>query len=73
MKFASYAKGNIEHSPSEIIKINYRNTNDYSVESIYLDDGKNMSGSTVAAPYGDFILTGNVMDDFFLILKLSNQ
>lgn len=69
LKFASYAKGKVEHSPSEIIKIDYRNTNDYSVESIYLDNGKNMSASTVAAPFGDLLLTGNVMDDFFLVLK----
>ena len=73
LKFASYAKGKVEHSPSEIIKIDYKNTNNYSVESIYLNDGKNMSASTVAAPFGDLIITGNVMDDFFLILKRSNQ
>jgi arylesterase/paraoxonase len=34
-----------------------------------MDDGEKMSGSTVAAPFGDLILTGNVMDDHFLILK----
>ena len=72
LKFASYAKGKVEHSPSEIIKIDYSNTNDYSVETVYLDDGTTMSGSTVAAPFGDLLLTGNVMEDFFLILKYKN-
>jgi arylesterase/paraoxonase len=28
-----------------------------------------MSASTVAAPFGNLLLTGNVMDDSFLILK----
>jgi hypothetical protein len=28
-----------------------------------------MSGSTVAAPFGDLILMGNVMDSHLLILK----
>ena len=69
LKFAAYGKGKKEYAPSEIIKIDYRNTNDYSVETIFLDDGVNMSASTVAAPFGDLLLTGNVKDDGFLILK----
>jgi arylesterase/paraoxonase len=72
LKFASYAKGKEKYSPSEIIKIDYRGTNNYSVESIYLEDGKTMSASTVAAPFGDLLLTGNVMDDSFLILNYKN-
>lgn len=72
LKFASYAKGKEDYSPSEIIKINYKGKNDYSVETIFLDDGENMSASTVAAPFGDLLLTGNVMDDSFLILKYKN-
>ena len=73
LKFASYAKGKEEYSPSEIIKINYKGKNDYRVETIYLEDGKTMSASTVAAPFGDFLLAGNVMDDAFLVLKLNNK
>jgi len=69
LRFAAYAKGNKETSPSEIIKINYRTKGDYTIEQIYVEDGSIMSGSTVAAPFGDLILTGNVMDDNFLILK----
>lgn len=69
LQFASYAKGNKETSPSEIIKINYRGKNDYTVKQLFLDDGKIMSGSTVAASYKDLILTGNVMDSKFLIIK----
>ncbi|MCF6295792.1 MAG: SMP-30/gluconolactonase/LRE family protein [Flavobacteriaceae bacterium] len=69
LRFASYAKGKKDTSPSEIIKIEYKGKNDYTIETIYLDDGKAMSASTVAAPFGNLILTGNVMDDEFLILK----
>lgn len=69
LRFTAYAKGGKDASPSEIIKINYRGKNDYSVEKIYVNDGKEMSASTVAAPFGNLILTGNVMDDKFLILK----
>jgi len=72
LKFASYAKGKQDISPSEIIKISYKSKNNYSVETIYLEDGSTMSASTVAAPFGSFLLTGNVMDDQFLILKQKN-
>jgi len=67
--FASYAKGNKATAPSEIIKINYRGTDDYTIESIYVNDGTEMSASTVAAPFQDIILSGNVMDAHFLVLK----
>jgi len=69
LHFKSYAQGKKETSPSEIIKITYKRKGDYTIESIYTGDGSNMSGATVAAPFGDYIFTGNVMDSHFLILK----
>ncbi|MDY8134475.1 SMP-30/gluconolactonase/LRE family protein [Aquimarina sp. 2201CG5-10] len=69
LRFTAYAKGDKETAPSEILKINYRGENDYTVEKIYLDDGSTMSASSVATPFKDLILTGNVMDDAFLVLK----
>jgi arylesterase/paraoxonase len=72
LRFALYAKEKKETTPSEIIKISYRGKNDYTIEQLYLDDGKTMSGSTVAAPYKKLILTGNAMDPKFLILKNTN-
>jgi len=69
LRFKAYAKGKKDTSPSEIIKIEYRGKNDYTVETVYMEDGTVMSASTVAAPFGNLILTGNVMDDKFLILK----
>ncbi len=69
LKFAAYNKGKEAFSPSEIIKITYRGTNDYTLETVYLEDGSKMSASSVAAPFGDYLFTGNVKDDAFLILK----
>lgn len=69
LQFTGYAAGNKEIAPSEIIKIDYKGKGDFSVESIYTEDGSIMSGSTVAAPYGNLLLVGNVMDKEFLILK----
>lgn len=72
LRFASYAKGKKETSPSEIIKITYREKGDFDVEKIYIEDGNEMSASTVAAPFGKLIFTGNVMDNKFLILEREN-
>lgn len=73
LRFAAYAKGEKETSPSEIIKITYREKGDYSVEQVYVEDGSTMSASSVAAIFGDLIFAGNVMDDKFLILKQTNM
>jgi len=69
LAFTAYAKGNKPISPSEIISIDYRNEGDYSKEIVFLDDGAQMSASTVAVAYKDLIFMGNVMDNHFLILK----
>ena len=73
LHFNFYANGNKEISPSEIIKINYIEKGNYSIEQIYIEDGNTMSGSSVAAPFGNLILTGNVMDEHLLILKKGNK
>lgn len=72
LKFSAYAKGKEGIAPSEIIKIEYKEQNDYSVETVYLEDGSLMSGASVAAPFNQYILAGNVKDNHFLILKKEN-
>ncbi len=69
LAFTAYAKGNAPIAPSEIITIDYKGMGDYSIESVFLDDGNHMSAATVATVYNDLIFVGNVMDDHFLILK----
>jgi len=69
LAFTAYAKGKKPISPSEIITIDYRAKGDYSTKIVFMDDGGNMSASSVAAVYKDFIFVGNVMDDHFLILS----
>ncbi len=69
LRFNAYHKGQKETSPSEVIKIDYQKKGDYSIEKIYVEEGNEMSGSTVAATFDDLIFVGNVMDEKFLILK----
>lgn len=69
LAFTAYARGDKPIAPSEVITIDYRGKEDYTVESIYLDNGNQMSAATVAVVYQDLIFVGNVMDDHFLVLK----
>lgn len=69
LHFTSYAVGKKPIAPSEIITIDYRSKGDYTVESIYMEDGSDMSAATVAVPYDNLIFTGNVMDKQFLVLR----
>jgi arylesterase / paraoxonase len=72
LDFNAYAKGDKAIAPSEIIKINYIEKGNYNLEQVYMEDGSTIAAATVAAPYGNLILAGNVMDAQFLILK-SNE
>ncbi len=67
--FTLYAAGKNPIAPSEIITIDYRSKGDFSKETFFLDHGNNMSASTVAVVYGNYVFTGNPMDDHFLVLK----
>ena len=69
LRFAAYAKGDYTIAPSEIVRINYQSKGQYDVESYWVDNGEKMSGATVAVPYNDWLLVGNVMDDHFLIIE----
>jgi len=69
LRFSAYAKGKKETSPSEALKIAYRGKGDYSVESIYSNDGSQVSATSVAAPFGNLLLVGTVKDDKMLVLN----
>lgn len=69
LRFQAYALGKYAIAPSEILMINYQDQGKFLVESVWVDNGEKMSGATVAVPYNDWLLVGNVMDDHFLILE----
>ncbi len=68
LAFASYAAGKKPFSPSEVIRINYQESQS-SIESVFVDSGELMSASSVAVPWGDYLFIGNVMDTKVLVLK----
>ncbi|NJB84343.1 arylesterase/paraoxonase [Lewinella marina] len=69
LRFIAYAKGKRDIAPSEVIRVEYRKPGDFTVERLYLEDGRGMSGSSVAVPWGNLLLVGNVMDEKFLVLE----
>lgn len=64
LTFSAYAGLKKEISPSEVLKITNGN-----VETHYLDDGSQVSASSVAVPYKNYLFIGTVMDDKILVLK----
>jgi arylesterase/paraoxonase len=70
LHFTAYAKQKKDISPSEILKIEYRAKGDYSVTSVYENDGSQLSATSVATPFKDLIFAGSVKDDKMLILKM---
>ncbi len=59
-----------EHlSPSEVIRIDVRGEK-MRAETLYLEEGKALSGSSVAAMEGDTLLLGSVFEPHFLRCKL---
>ena len=68
-----YLKGEKPIAPTEVITIEYNKKGDYKVQSIYINDGKEMSASSVALPFDNKVFVGNVMDDHFMVIKAVGQ
>lgn len=64
--FQQYAGLKKDTAPSEVVKVTFP---DAMVESLYVNDGTEISSSCVAAPYGEYLFIGTVMDDKVLVLK----
>ena len=69
LTFAAYASGKKPISPSEVIKLSYKNEEDATLNSVWTDSGTQLSGASVAVPFGDYLFIGNVMDSKVLVLK----
>ena len=67
----AYLTGKQDLGPSEVIVVDYKGEGKSTVKTVYLNDGTEMSASSVALPYGDRIFIGNVMDDHFIEIKLN--
>ena len=67
LKFLAHSKDHSKISPSEIIKITYHGKGTAQLESIYLNDGSEISASTVGVKYQDKLLIGSVFEKHILL------
>jgi arylesterase/paraoxonase len=67
LDFLAHAKDKTKISPSQILKITIKGKGNDEVKEIYLNDGKEISASSVAAPFKGGFLVGQVFDDHILI------
>lgn len=70
LAYLAHSKDHSKLSPSEIIKISYKSKGNYTLESIYLNDGKPVSASSVGAVFGDKLLIGTVFGNKILLNSL---
>ena len=61
--FVKHAKNPKNISPSQVVKISI---DDYSINEVYLNDGQELSGSSVAAFHNNNLLIGAVFENKFL-------
>ena len=64
LTFTRHAKNSDIFSPSQVFKVSLGDEN--QVEEVYLNDGGELSGSSVAATWENNLLIGPVLEDHFL-------
>ena len=70
LAFLAHSKDHSKPSPSEVIKIVFDKAGKATKESVYLNDGKPVSGSSVGAVWKDKLLIGTVFENKVLLCSL---
>ena len=70
LTFVKYSKDSEKLSPSQVLKVTVQKPGSYTVDEIYLNSGEPLSGSSVAAVFGDTMLIGSVFDARVLLCRL---
>ncbi len=66
LSFVAHSKNAGALSPSEVVRIRPLETGGYDVTRVYLNDGRELSGSSSAAAWKNRLLVGAVYDERFL-------
>lgn len=69
LTFSKHGADPARLSPSQILRLTLRSQQEASVEEVFLDAGEGISGSSVAAVYGEIMLIGAVFGDHFLLCR----
>ncbi|MBL7856447.1 MAG: SMP-30/gluconolactonase/LRE family protein [Cyclobacteriaceae bacterium] len=65
LRFVAHSKDSTAYSPSQVLKVVYK-PGEPTIEEIFLNDGKQYSGSSVAAVYGNTLIIGSVFEHAIL-------
>ena len=72
LDFVKHVKDSINLSPSQVLKLSPVEDYNFSVEEIYLNDGSEVSASSVAVYYQNQLFIGTVLNHTLLRAKLKN-
>ncbi len=73
LKFLSHAKDEVALSPSEIIKLTPAGDGKFMQQSIYMNDGSELSASSVGVVYKNILLIGPVFQRHMLIGRMERE
>ena len=68
--FVMHARSDRYRSPSEVIALTRGPAGEFSQQVVYLDDGSELSGSSVGSVYRNRLLIGSVFEPFFLDCRM---
>lgn len=71
LTFTRHAKAASKLSPSEILKISFMSNDSYKIDQIYLNNGEEISGSSVGAVFANKLLIGSVFERHFLLCEMN--
>lgn len=69
LRFVAHAKDSAEKSPSQILHLRANPQGGYAVTEMFLNDGREYSGSTVAVPFRGRWIVGSVFEPSLLICR----
>lgn len=72
LKFAGHAKDSTKISPSEVLRLHKQKNGVYKQTIYYLNDGNEISGSSVAYKLGNRVYVGNVFQHKLLKISLND-
>ncbi len=67
LAFTQHAASPKALSPSQVLRVVYKGKGDFTKEEIYLNDGSEISGSSVGTVFGKKLLIGSVFQDRVLL------
>ena len=71
--FVEHSGNPTKISPSQVLKIIPYESNTFGIEQVYLNDGSQISGSSVALPYEDYLYIGGVFEKKILKAQLNKN